>query len=279
MVLPAAGKFSASAFWSDVESQKVTWFTAVPTIHQILLKYPSKWTRSHRLRFVRSCSSPLAPAVLVAVERMYGVTCLEAYGMTENAHQISSNPLYGPRKPGSVGLPTGTELQIRGLDGGCVDFGETGEVCIHGGESVLKAYHNDPAATAVAFYGEWFRTGDLGWVDSEGYLYLVGRLKEQINRAGEKISPVEVDQVACGFHGVLEAVTFGAPSYLYGEEVHIAVVTEYGEPLYHFEKHLKDNLSGFKVPSHIHWSASALPRTNTGKLQRRLVRDHFLSDS
>ena len=278
MVLPAAGKFSASAFWSDLESQKVSWFTAVPTIHQILLKYPSKWTRSHSLRFVRSCSSPMAPAVMVALEQMYGVPCLEAYGMTENAHQISSNPLFGHRKPGSVGLPTGPEVQIRRLDGGCVDSGETGEVCIRG-ESVLKAYHNEPTATAVAFHGEWFRTGDLGWLDPTGYLFLAGRLKEQINRAGEKISPVEVDNVACGFQGILEAVSFGAPSYLYGEEVHIAVVTEDGQPLCNFEKHLKDNLAAFKVPTHIHWSACALPRTNTGKLQRRAVRDHFLSDS
>ena len=187
VTLPAAGRFSASTFWSDMLSYKATWYTAVPTIHQIILdRHLSKPEKVYpKLRFVRSCSAALAPAVLARLEEMFGVPVLEAYAMTEASHQMATNPLpeNGPHKPGSVGKPTGLEMAILDENGVRQGEGVHGEVCIKG-PNVTKGYKNNMEANKDAFKFGWFHTGDVGFFDSDGYLHLVGRIKELINRGG-----------------------------------------------------------------------------------------------
>lgn len=187
-ILPGAGRFSASTFWTDMTTYNATWYTAVPTIHQILLSvHKSKPEAEYpKLRFIRSCSSSLAPAVLQQLEEAFHAPVLEAYAMTEASHQMTANPLpvHGPHKPGTVGKATGVELAILDDDGTILKAGEQGEVCIRGA-NVTKGYKNNPDANKSAFAFGWFHTGDRGFVDSEGYLTLTGRIKELINRGGE----------------------------------------------------------------------------------------------
>ena len=186
--LPAAGRFSASTFWSDMVKYNATWYTAVPTIHQILLdRHHTKPEPVYpKLRFIRSCSSSLAPAVMTRLEEAFGAPVLEAYAMTEASHLMASNPLPedGPHKPGSVGKPVGQEMTILDQNGVHQEANATGEVCIRG-PNVTKAYKNNPEANKWAFQFGWFHTGDVGYLDSDGYLHLVGRIKELINRGGK----------------------------------------------------------------------------------------------
>ncbi|CAA7390927.1 unnamed protein product [Spirodela intermedia] len=220
--LPQAGRFSASTFWADMRAYGATWYTAVPTIHQILLDlHTARPEPSYpRLRFVRSCSASLAPVVLERLEAAFGASVLESYAMTEAAHLMASNPLPedGPRKAGSVGKAVGVEMAVLSEDGEPQPAGGKGEVCIRG-PNVTKGYVRNPEANKAAFRFGWFHTGDLGFMDSDGYLHLVGRIKELINRGGEKISPVEVDEVLLSVPGVSQAVAFGVPDDKYGEEV------------------------------------------------------------
>lgn len=197
VVLPEAGKFSAKTFWKDAVDNKVTYYTAVPTMHQILASraetdYPKD--NLPPLRIIRSCSSSLAPATLERVESLFGAPVLEAYAMTEASHQMTSNPLpsRGQRKPGTVGLPQG-RVKVAILDGDCNIVGPNvqGEVCIQG-PNVTAGYKNNEKANKEAFAGGWFHTGDQGYLGEDGYLTLTGRIKELINRGGEKISPLEV---------------------------------------------------------------------------------------
>lgn len=197
VVLPAAGKFSAGTFWQDAVEHKVTFYTAVPTMHQILVSrastdYPKD--NPPPIRVIRSCSSSLAPATLFQVEALFGAPVLEAYAMTEASHQMTSNPLkkYGERRPGTVGKPQGS-VKVTILNESCkvLGPGEIGEVCIQG-PNVTKGYRNNPKANKEAFAGGWFHTGDQGYLSEDGYLSLTGRIKELINRGGEKISPLEV---------------------------------------------------------------------------------------
>ncbi|KAL7234052.1 hypothetical protein ACSBR1_017616 [Camellia fascicularis] len=187
VTLPAAGRFSASTFWSDMNNYKATWYTAVPTIHQIVLdRHFSKPEPAYpKLRFIRSCSASLAPAILSRLEEAFGAPVLEAYAMTEATHLMSSNPLPddGPHKAGSVGKPVGQEMAILDENGVQQEAGKSGEVCIRG-PNVTKGYKNNPEANKSAFRFGWFHTGDLGVLDSDGYLHLVGRIKELINRGG-----------------------------------------------------------------------------------------------
>lgn len=192
-ILPAAGRFSASTFWKDMRDGGATWYTAVPTIHQILLaQHKSKPEAEYpRLRFIRACSSSLAPAVLHNLEESFHAPVLEAYAMTEASHQMTSNPLphHGPHKPGTVGKATGIELATLSPDGKVLPPGQQGEVCIRG-PNVTKGYRNNPDANKTAFEFGWFHTGDQGILDEEGYLTLTGRIKELINRGGESaVSP------------------------------------------------------------------------------------------
>jgi oxalate---CoA ligase len=269
-------RFSASAFWTQAATERATWYSAVPTIHQVLLGRADEDNAPRRgLRFIRSCSAALAPAVFANLEARFGAPVLEAYGMTEASHQMSSNPLPpGRRKPGTVGIGTGVDVVICDEQGKRVPAGTQGEVCIRGA-NVMHGYHNNAQANAAAFTSGYFRTGDQGIVDADGYLQLTGRLKELINRGGEKISPLEVDAALLEHPAVAEAVCFAAPDAKYGEEVHAAVVLKADASPESIQAFCRDRLADFKVPKVVHITQQ-VPRTATGKIQRRHVAAHFL---
>jgi len=271
-------RFSASTFWPTVKAHRATWYTAVPTIHQVLLaradeeRAPAPGTSG--LRFIRSCSSALAPATMAGLEARFGCPVLEAYGMTEAAHQMASNPLPpAPRRPGSVGRGTGVQVAIMDEAGTLLAVGAQGEVVIQG-PNVTHGYHNNPEANAATFTHGWFRTGDQGVLDADGYLTLVGRLKELINRGGEKISPREIDEVLLTHPAVAEAVCFGVPDAKYGEEVAAAVVLRGDAREAELIAHCRERLAAFKAPKTI-YLVTQIPRTATGKIQRRAVAAAF----
>ncbi|KAJ1979737.1 hypothetical protein H4R34_002717 [Dimargaris verticillata] len=271
-------KFSASHFWSDIIAHRCTWYSAVPTIHQILLRRPApSKDGGHCLRFIRSCSSALAPSVHEQLEKTFGVPVLEAYAMTEAAHQMTSNPLPpAARKAGSVGLPQGVEVSIRDDGGQRVAGQGQGEVCVRG-HNVTHGYLNNPHANATSFYtGGWFRTGDQGFLDSDGYLVITGRIKELINRGGEKISPLEVDATLLRHPKVADGVSFAVPDPIYGQEVHAAVVPRANCALTEQEVQVycRKSLAAFKTPKKV-YIVQDFPRTATGKVQRRIVAAHF----
>ena len=273
-------RFSAGAFWPVVKAHHATWYTAVPTIHQVLLaradedQAPAPGTSG--LRFIRSCSSTLAPATMAGLETRFGCPVLEAYGMTEAAHQMASNPLPpSQRKPGSVGQGTGVQVAIMDDAGALLPTGTQGEVVIQGA-NVTRGYHNNPEANASSFTNGWFRTGDQGIIDADGYLTLVGRLKELINRGGEKISPREIDEALLTHPAVAEAVCFGVPDAKYGEEVAAVVVLRGDVTEATLVAHCRERLAAFKVPKTI-YVTKEIPRTATGKIQRRNVAAAFAS--
>jgi oxalate---CoA ligase len=263
--------FNALKFFAEMEEAKPTWYTAVPTMHQTILTRAGR----HRdlisrrpLRFVRSSSSSLPPTVIGELEAAFKCPVIEAYGMTEAAHQMASNPLNGVRKPGSVGVPAGPEIAIMDEAGLLMSPGETGEVVIRG-ENVTVAYENNPKANGEAFVNGWFRTGDQGVIDADGYLTLTGRLKEIINRGGEKISPREVDEALMDHPAVLQAVAFAVPHPMLGEDVGAAVVLREGLSATEQElgAFLSERLAAFKTPRKILFLAE-IPKGATGKLQR-----------
>ena len=264
--------FRADDFFEWLRTFRPTWYSAVPTIHQAVLKRAREvpgLPGDHGLRFIRSCSSPLAPSVMSDLEGLFGVPVIEAYGMTEAAHQIACNPLPPrPRKPGSVGLPTGIEIAILDGNGDTVRPGTTGEISIRG-RSVTSGYLNDPEANVRAFTGGWLRTGDLGYLDADGYLFLDGRLKEIINRGGEKISPREVDDVLLSHQGVAQAAVFAVPDERLGEDIAAAVVLRPGSPADEagIRAYAAGKLAYFKVPRRVMF-VEEIPKGPTGKLQR-----------
>lgn len=281
VTFPASGRFSARTFWQDMILSNATWYTAVPTIHQILLdRHLAKPEPAYPdLRFIRSCSASLAPSILTRLEDSFHSPVLEAYAMTEAAHQMASNPLPedGPHKPGSVGRPVGQEMAVLDDSGNIVGADVAGEVCIRG-PNITKGYRNNPEANKAAFLYGWFHTGDVGFLDSDGYLHLVGRIKELINRGGEKISPIEVDAVLVAHPDVAQAVAFGVPDDKYGEEINCAVILREGSQIAveEISNYCKKNLAAFKVPKKI-FLTDTLPKTASGKIQRRLVAEHFLA--
>jgi acyl-CoA synthetase (AMP-forming)/AMP-acid ligase II len=204
------------------------------------------------------------------LEARFGVPVLEAYGMTEAAHQMASNPLPpGARKPGSVGRGTAVEIAILNEAGDILAPSATGEVSIRGA-NVFGGYEGNPAANAESFSNGWFRTGDQGYLDEEGYLTLVGRIKELINRGGEKISPREIDETLLTHAAVAEAVSFGIPDRVYGEDVAAAVVLKESATEKDLIDHCRSKLAEFKCPRTI-YIVETIPRTATGKIQRRNV--------
>ncbi|MEI7891672.1 MAG: AMP-binding protein [Myxococcales bacterium] len=267
-VLVTPRRFSAGNFWEWVSKHRPSWYSAVPTIHQILLERSEIGTLPRQqFRFVRSCSSPLLPGTLAAMESRMEVPVLQAYGMTEAAHQIASQALSpAPRTPGSVGHATGVELAIFDADGRCLPSGEAGEVVLRG-EKVMGGYRNNPAANATAFVRGWFRTGDIGRLEADGCLTLVGRIKEMINRAGEKIAPSQVDTVLLDAPGVRQAVTFGVPDATYGEVVHAAVVCGDGGSAEGVLRFCREKLPAFMVPIRLH-VVETIPTGATGKISR-----------
>ena len=222
-------RFSASDFWRDFVAYGATWYTAVPTIHHILLNGP-KPQPMPKIRFIRSCSSPLAPSVFHQLEKTFDAPVLEAYAMTEAAHQMTSNPLPpGKRMPGSVGIGQGVLVRILDQEGNEVPQGAEGEICIKG-ENVTKGYLNNAEANKSSFSKDgFFRTGDQGKLDEDGYVFITGRIKELINKGGEKISPIELDNVLSQHPALSEVVSFAMADDLYGQEVGVAVVLRSGQ--------------------------------------------------
>jgi acyl-CoA synthetase (AMP-forming)/AMP-acid ligase II len=280
--------FNALKFFAHMEEAKPTWYTAVPTMHQAILTRTAgnkDVIARHPLRFIRSSSSSLPPQVISELEAAFNALVIEAYGMTEAAHQMASNPLKGVRKPSSVGPAAGPEVAIMGEDGRRLGPGEIGEIVIRG-ENVTAGYENNPAANVEAFINGWFRTGDQGVIDADGHLSLTGRLKEIINRGGEKISPREVDEALMDHPAVLQVVTFAIPHEMLGEDVGAAVVLRDGASATEQELRafVSQRIAAFKTPKKILFlteipkappascSASALHRSS-GSPDRDLARE------
>jgi len=251
---------------------KPTWYTAVPTMHQTILARAANnmdVIEANPLRFIRSSSSSMPPQVIAELERVFKTPLIESYGMTEAAHQMASSPLPpGKRIPGSVGMAAGPEVAIMDNSGNLLAAGEIGEIVIRG-ENVTLGYENNDKANAEGFINGWFRTGDQGTITSDGYVTLTGRLKEIINRGGEKISPREVDEVLMDHPAVAQVVTFGMPHDKLGEEVAAAVVLHEGKTATDREirEFVATKLADFKVPKKI-LIMDEIPKGATGKLQR-----------
>jgi len=266
------GGFNALKFFAQMDEVKPSWYTAVPTMHQAILSRAAnnkEVIARVPLRFIRSSSSSLPPQVLAELEATFHAPVIEAYGMTEAAHQMACNPLPpAQRKPGTVGIAAGPEVAIMDLDGNLLKAGETGEIVIRG-PNVTPGYENNDKANAEGFTHGWFRTGDQGVMDADGYISITGRLKEIINRGGEKISPREIDEILMDHPAVAQVVCFGIPHDKLGEEVGAAVVLREGTAA--TEKELRDyvatRVADFKVPRKI-LLLDEIPKGATGKLQR-----------
>ncbi len=264
--------FNALKFFHWFQEANPTWYTAVPTMHQAILSRADRnkdIIAKGRLRLIRSSSSSLPPQVMEALEQTFGVPVIEAYGMTEASHQMASNPLPPrPRFAGCVGMAAGPDVAIMNEAGDLLAAGSLGEVVIRG-RNVTSGYEANPEANAKAFTNGWFRTGDQGVMDEQGYLRLTGRLKELINRGGEKISPLEIDTIIMDHPAVAQVVTFGMPHDKLGEDVAAAVVLREGTSC--DERELRAFVSArvadFKVPRKILF-LSEIPKGATGKLQR-----------
>jgi acyl-CoA synthetase (AMP-forming)/AMP-acid ligase II len=264
--------FLSPQFFDWLGEFQPTWYTAVPTMHQAVLaraKERGDVPPPCRLRFIRSSSAALPPQVMAELEARLGAPVIEAYGMTEAAHQMASNPLPpGRRKPGSVGRAAGPEIAVAGEKGAPLGAGQIGEIVICGA-NVTSGYAHNPEANAAAFAGGWFRTGDQGYLDEDGYLYLTGRIKELINRGGEKISPREIDEAMLDHPAVAQALCFAIPDERLGEEVGVAVVLRAGATATPGELRdfAADRLIHFKVPRRVVF-VDELPKGPTGKPQR-----------
>ena len=265
--------FNALSFFSNLDEAKPTWYTAVPTMHQAILARAGRnaeTIKNNPLRFLRSSSASLPAQVMDELIDSFGAPVIEAYGMTEATHQMCCNRL-DKQKPGSVGIPAGPSVKIAHEVNNSLVMG-TGEVVISG-DNVTPGYENNSEANEKSFFeidGErWFRTGDQGAFDEDGFLYLTGRLKEIINRGGEKISPLEVDSILLDHPEIKQVVTFAVPHPKLGEEVAAAVVLSEGSKL--DEKDIrgfaKEKMADFKVPRQI-VILNEIPKGATGKMQR-----------
>jgi len=268
--------FNALKFFAWMDEAKPTWYTAVPTMHQTIVARAGKnldVIARHPLRFLRSSSSSMPPQVIAELEAAFHAPLIESYGMTEATHQMASNPLPpAVRKPGTVGLASGPEIAIMAEDGTLLPRGtgldNTGEIVIRG-PNVTAGYENNPKANAEGFRDGWFRTGDQGVMDTDGYISITGRLKEIINRGGEKVSPREVDEILMDHAAVAQVVCFGMPHPKLGEEVAAVVVLRDGQQA--TERELQQFVAGraadYKVPKKILFM-DEIPKGATGKLQR-----------
>ncbi len=274
--LPETGRFSAHRFWDEMVGANATWYTAVPTIHQIVLaraqkEYPGP--DKVRLRFVRSCSAPLADSVSGSIEATFHARVVSAYGMTETAHQATSTLVRDdhPRIPVSVGVPTSVDVRIQATDGTEAADGNEGEILVRG-DALTDGYLNDDQATKDAFVNGWFATGDLGRVGAYGDLYLTGRIKDLINRGGEKIAPSAVEAALLSHPEVLDAAAFGVPDETYGERVEAAVTRTHGSRLTQsrLRKYAADRLSSTELPDRI-LLLDRMPHTSKGAPDRRAL--------
>jgi acyl-CoA synthetase (AMP-forming)/AMP-acid ligase II len=264
--------FYAPKFFEWLEEFRPTWYTAVPTMHQSILaraKDHQHVISKGSLRLIRSSSSALPPQVMMELEETFSVPVIESYGMTEASHQMASNPLPpATRKPGSVGLPAGPEIAIMDETGSFLPSGQIGEIVIRGA-AVMAGYENNPAANQTAFTRGWFHTGDNGHLDVDGYLFISGRIKEIVNRGGEKISPREVDEILLQHPAVAQAVSFAVPHSTLGEDIAAVIVLK--PNLTASEQGLREfaarRLADFKVPGRVVF-VDEIPKGPTGKIQR-----------
>jgi acyl-CoA synthetase (AMP-forming)/AMP-acid ligase II/acyl carrier protein len=271
--------FNVPEFFAWLEESRPTWYTAVPTMHQAVLEH----TPAHRdiiarcpLRLVRSASAPLPPRVMEEIESTFGIPVIESYGMTEAATQITSNRLPPfDRKPGSAGLPAGVEVAIMDEAGCLLPEGRSGEIVIRGAH-VMSGYKGNPTANEEVFVNGWFRTGDEGYLDGDSFLFITGRLKEIINRGGEKVSPREIDEVLMTCPGIREALAFAVPHPTLGEDIAAAVVAtdkiQVTESL--IRQYLCGRLADFKLPSRI-FIVDEIPKSSIGKVQRVGLAEKF----
>jgi acyl-CoA synthetase (AMP-forming)/AMP-acid ligase II/acyl carrier protein len=274
----ATPNFDPSCFFGWMKELNPTWYTAVPTLHQAILKCARDRIEAierGRLRFIRSSSAPLPRKIMAQLEEVFKVPVIEAYGMTEASHQITSSPLPPwERKAGSVGVATHTEVAIMDDAGNILEAGRRGEIVLRGA-NVTAGYESDESNNH-SFINGWFRTGDLGYFDSGGYLFLTGRLKEIINRGGEKISPREIDEALLEHPGVLQAVAFATPHASLGEDIAAAVVVR--DPIETTEASIRAYLIGrlatFKVPAQL-LIVDDIPKSSTGKIQRAALAERF----
>jgi acyl-CoA synthetase (AMP-forming)/AMP-acid ligase II len=282
VLLPARGRFSAHTFWDDILAVRATWYTAVPTIHQILLersKTEGEVKAPATLRFIRSCSAPLTPETAQALQDEFSAPVVCAFGMTEATHQVATTDAGRDENPaattGLVGASTGPEIRIAGPDGQALPAEAVGEVWLRG-PTVVRGYLGDPAITAANFTDGWLRTGDLGTLSAAGDLIIRGRIKELINRGGEKISPERVEGVLASHPNVLEVAVFGVPDKLYGETVAAVIVPRGGAAPTPAELagFCRERLAAFEVPATFQ-EASELPHTAKGSLDRRAVAERF----
>ena len=246
-------RFSASEFWDNFITYEANWYTAVPTIHQILLRNPPP-SKIPSIRFIRSCSSPLSPKTFHELEKAFNAPVLEAYAMTEGAHQLTSNPLPPAKRfPGSVGIGQGVEVKILDAKGTAVAQGSEAEICIRG-ENVTNGYLNNPEANKTSFTKEgFFRTGDQGKQDEDGYVIITGRIKELINKGGEKISPIELDNVVAQNPFIAEAVCFAIVDEMYGQDIGLAVVLKDGRKMTEddLRRWITTKVAKFKIPKQV----------------------------
>ena len=275
----ASNGFNALKFLELAKSEKITWYSGVPTMHQAILLRAEKnleLAKNLNLRLIRSSSASLPPAVFEKLNSVFGCSVIEAYGMTEATHQMTSNPLPPKKqKPGFVGIPAGPEVCIMDEKDKILDQGETGEVCIKG-DNVTLGYDNNPEANKNSFTNGWFRTGDQGYFDQNGYLKISGRLKEIINKGGEKISPLEVDNVLMDHPLIEQAVCFGYEDKMLGEDIAAAIIVKEGKNCSETDvkTYAQEKLAKFKIPKKIFF-VNEIPKGATGKLQRNVLAKNF----
>ena len=265
-------RFSASQFWGEVARFEPVSFSAVPTMLAALLHAPgADEAEINTLRFVICGAAPLSPALFRRFEEKFGLRILEGYGLTEGTCCSTLNPFVGPRKIGSIGLPTrGQEVMILDEQGNPARDGEPGEVCVRG-PNVMQGYYQRPDANAETLRDGWLHTGDVGYRDEDGFFFLVDRKKDMIIRGGENIYPREIEDVLLEHESVKEAAVIGRHDEVRGEEVHAVVAVQPGTEVSELEEHCRARLAPFKVPSS--WEVvTELPKTSTGKIDKKPLR-------
>ena len=268
----ASNGFNALKFLDLAETQNITWYSGVPTMHQAILLRAQKNSdkaKKLNLRFIRSSSASLPPAIFEQLNDIFETPVIEAYGMTEATHQMASNPLPPAiQKPGLVGMPAGPEICIMNDKNEKLLQGEIGEICIKG-DNVTNGYENNPEANKQSFVNDWFRTGDEGFFDEDGYLKISGRLKEIINKGGEKISPLEVDNILMDFPPIDQALCFGYKDKMLGEDIAVAIKLKENKSCTEddIKSYANEKLAKFKIPKKI-FIVKDIPKGATGKLQR-----------
>ena len=268
----ASNGFNALKFLDLAETQNITWYSGVPTMHQAILLRAQKNSdkaKKLNLRFIRSSSASLPPAIFEQLNDIFQTPVIEAYGMTEATHQMASNPLPPAiQKPGLVGIPAGPEICIMNYKNEKLSQGEIGEICIKG-DNVTNGYENNPEANKQSFVNDWFRTGDEGFFDEDGYLKISGRLKEIINKGGEKISPLEVDNILMDFPPIDQALCFGYKDKMLGEDIAVAIKLKENKSCTEddIKSYANEKLAKFKIPKKI-FIVEDIPKGATGKLQR-----------